>query len=367
MAKKPSALSKLNNTAPIAPPISDVSEPIASDVLSPSKPVNIAKEKPRGFWFKRKKSALDKLNSQPVSDAEYLRPQQDAPYAQAIDADQEGNPSIDIVEPQQEPFANEQVASTDAPNSDADISNSEAIPEPAPSINYTEYEDQLNAEDMLRRRRERVSAARRAGFEKFGLIAMTVACVYLLFLIFGVVKTEYVYNEDGRLVAQRMTYKELVALESFEDIKSEYMQARRLYETILRLDYKIAAGVEDPLLIAPEYETTLEQVDKLVIQIKALEVKDAKYNQLRSMLEIWVGTDAAVYCQKMSAAISRNDATAAADALVLRNAMYNDFTIISENITVLGSEVHGADVEEIKEWSPEKYINDNSGGLGGAI
>ena len=158
------------------------------------------------------------------------------------------------------------------------------------------------------------------------------------------------------LIRDDMSVEDARKLEDFERVQKTYMQACELYEAILELDNRTTAGVEDPLLMAPEYEAMLSDIDELVVQIMALKLNDSQYNQLRSMLQVWVGTDAAVYCQKMSAAISRNDATAAADALALRNAMYNDFTVISENIILVGSKIRGVDISEIEKWCADHSI-----------
>ena len=152
------------------------------------------------------------------------------------------------------------------------------------------------------------------------------------------------------LIRDDMSVEDARKLEDFERVQKTYMQVCELYEAILELDSRTTACTGDPLLMAPEYEVMLSDIDELVVQIMALKLNDSQYNQLRSMLQVWVGTDAAVYCQKMSVAISRNDAAAAADALVLRNAMYNDFTIISENIILVGSKIRGVDISEIEKW-----------------
>lgn len=158
------------------------------------------------------------------------------------------------------------------------------------------------------------------------------------------------------LMQDDMSVEDARKLEDFERVQKTHMQVCELYEAILELDNRTTAGTEDPLLMAPEYEVMLSDIDELVVQIMALKLNDSQYNQLRSMLQVWVGTDAAVYCQKMSAAISRNDAAAAADAMVLRNAMYNDFAIISENIILVGSKIRGVDVSDIEKWCAEHNI-----------
>lgn len=235
-------------------------------------------------------------------------------------------------------------------------------------IDYNDFETDLDAEDIKRGRKERKAAKRKAVLSKICLIVMLFACAYLLLLIYGVLKTEYTYDETGKVVAQRMSYEQLKASEDFKTVYNEYLQTRRLYEEVLKLDYRLAAGVEDPLLIAPDYEEILEQVDALTIQIKELsgDIADTRYTQVQEMLEEWVSTQIAVYCQNMSKAISRNDTEAASHALQYKNVAYNGFTIITENLLAIGSQVEGADLSELKSWSPEKFINDHIDGMGGA-
>lgn len=43
--------------------------------------------------------------------------------------------------------------------------------------------------------------------------------------------------------------------------------------------------------------------------------------------------------------------------------MYNDFSVITENIATLGYTVKGAEIEDIISWSPEKYVQEEIGGL----
>lgn len=109
------------------------------------------------------------------------------------------------------------------------------------------------------------------------------------------------------LIRDDMSVEDARKLEDFERVQKTYMQVCELYEAILELDNRTTAGTGDPLLMAPEYEVMLSDIDELVVQIMALKLNDSQYNQLRSMLQVWVGTDAAVYCQKMSAAISRSE------------------------------------------------------------
>lgn len=233
-------------------------------------------------------------------------------------------------------------------------------------INYDEFEYEIDLEDQLNARNERKRAQRRERVEKVKAIAMVMACAYLLFLTYGALNTSYAYDDNGKIYAQKLTVAQIQALNDFEKVANEYRQVRNIYEAALTLDYRIAAGIEDPLLIAPEYERLLEQIDGMAIQCQAMTVS-TQYTQLQSMLTYWITTDIAVYCQNMSAAISRDDATKAEKALEYRTAAYNDFSVITANITTMGATVEGADISDITDWSPEKYINQQIGDIGGNL
>lgn len=252
-------------------------------------------------------------------------------------------------------------------NQDNPISEVAPAPPPAvPDMDYNLYEAELERDELSRSVRTERAERRGILFNRIGMTMLIVGCVYLLFLIYGVLNTEYVYNDQGKLVPQVMSVEQIRAREDFEKIQSEYLQARRIYEVVLELDYRIAAGVEDPLLIAPEYEEALNMVNDLALQCQALSVSD-RYTQLHAMIKSWVTNDIAIYCQNMSKAITQNNSVAAGHALEAKAAVYNDFSIITANLTKLGETVDGVNLGDITEWSPEKYINESIGGIGGEL
>lgn len=234
------------------------------------------------------------------------------------------------------------------------------------SSNYTSMEMELEMQDELASRKERAAEQRHQLWVQFSTIALIIGCVYLIFLIYGTLNTQYVYNDEGHIVPQRMTVQKIQALEEFDTIATEYLQARLLYEEVLTLDYRIGAGIEDPLLIAPEYEAMLNRINDLIIQTQAVTVS-SQYAQVHEMLQTWIKTEISVYCQNMSTAIAQNNATAASHALEYKQYMYNDFSTITANLTALGSVVDGADIGEIANWSPESYVSEHIGALEGGF
>lgn len=245
------------------------------------------------------------------------------------------------------------------PNVQKTVADKDTIPE---SIDYDVYEEELLAEDLLKSRKEEKYENNRRIIRKITAFLLILGCVYLIFLIYGACNTKYVYSDTGEIVAQKMTFKEIEAVENFNEFSAQYLRARVIYEKALTLDYRVAAGVEDPIVVAPEYEELLNDINDLSISLQALEVSST-YVQLKTMLENWVQTDVAVYCQRMSEAISQNNSQYAEQALQYRNIMYNDFSLITENLVIIGQSLGCIDLENIVNWSPESYVQENIGGI----
>ena len=216
---------------------------------------------------------------------------------------------------------------------------------------------------MEERKQSRVDRRKKAITAAVRALLVTLS-IYLAFLIYGVINTQYMYNADGTIAPLVMSYNQIKQLDNFNRLAVQYRQARLLYEQVLVLDYRVTAGVEDLLIIAPEYEKMLASVEPLAIQLSAIEVP-AEFSQTKNMLLTWTKNDIAIYCQNMSRAISQNNDEYAARAIEYKSLMYQDFSVITQNLISLGMRVDGADLKDIMEWSPEKYVQDTLGVYGG--
>ena len=181
-------------------------------------------------------------------------------------------------------------------------------------------------------------------------------CIYLLVLIFGAAVTKYQYNSD-----EKMSVDDIRQKHNFDTILTQYEYCRSLYEKTLLLDYRVAQGQEDTLEIAPEYEALLDDVQNLSVKTDAISV-DTKYDQVKSMMVNWIKNDIAVYLQNISAAISENNTEKANNALQDKDRVYDDFSLITQNIVALGSSISGADLTDIKSWTPEDYVDQEING-----
>ena len=80
------------------------------------------------------------------------------------------------------------------------------------------------------------------------------ASVYMVFLIYGVFMTSFQYSEKNALVMPVVhTVQELEKRGNYSTVLSLYLKMRDLYEEVLVLDYRVAAGREEKAVLATEY------------------------------------------------------------------------------------------------------------------
>lgn len=199
-------------------------------------------------------------------------------------------------------------------------------------------------------------------FRRISMVLLTAACSYLVVLIYGSFITEFYYDDKGEVAPVIMSVSDISDKNEYNSIVGMYLQTRSLYETLLTLDYRMAAGTEDSMSIAPEYEATLDTVSALTTQIDAA-VINSKYTQIKNMLLTWVQTHAAAYCQYMSAAITQNDSDAANEAIAARQVLNDNFQLITQNIVTLGGEIKGYDLTDIENWSPDGFVQQTIEGV----
>lgn len=203
----------------------------------------------------------------------------------------------------------------------------------------------------------------RSGFVKKVIEALLIAvCVYVVFLTYGVFNTNYAYNDQGVIEPQVLTAQEIREKREFEVILYQYERCRILYEEVLMLDYRLAQGIEDPLLLSTEYADLISKegginVVDLAAKTQSLTVS-SKYAQLKDSLYYWIAEDMNGYLVNITSGITDNNADAAQAALEYKDALYDDFSTLTNNIITIGQSLNGVDMTEYIKWSPEGYVYD---------
>lgn len=217
-------------------------------------------------------------------------------------------------------------------------------------------EENLEMEELVQAHKEEVRQRKEQRFLKFMSGILIAGSVYLCFLIYGVFVTDYHYTDDGKIAPEILTVKDIKQEKEFDTVLYQYLKCRDLYEKALMLDYRLGKGEEDPLTIAPLYEELLDEVSDLSIKTDALTV-ETKYTKIKEMLLSWIKNDIAVYLQNMSSSISQNNSETAQNALSDRNRTYANFSNVTQNIVALGDQIEGVDLTDIKQWTPEDFVN----------
>lgn len=217
-------------------------------------------------------------------------------------------------------------------------------------------EDALLKEEQTEFDLEKHNEVKNRRFSRIIGIALGILCAYAVFLIYGVCVTTYEYQNDGTTIAKEMSVSDIKDRNDFNAILVQYESCRKLYEQVLSLDYRLSLGVEDQKLIAPEYESLLDSVEKVAVQINALvQETPTKYTQTVTLMQNWIQNDIALYLQNMSSAITLDDTEKATNALTDKENMYNDFAQITSNLASLGSVVSGVDLSTLNTWTPDGY------------
>ena len=192
---------------------------------------------------------------------------------------------------------------------------------------------------------------------RFAILLMVTGCIYAVFLVFGVIMTDYGYNSSGEVEAQVLSVKDIRARNEYDVIKVQYEKLRVVYEDILQLDAQLAEAVDGYAVIGGDYAGLMDETEDLGIKTDALTV-ESKYQPTKELMYSWIRDYAWNYLVAISQALTNNDSTAADSAIVYKNYMYTVFANITDNVITLGSGVKGVDLGDIRSWDPDVYKQD---------
>lgn len=228
------------------------------------------------------------------------------------------------------------------------------------------YEQELSARSLEKSKSQTKKWNGLKHLKKGFSIFLIILSVYMLFLVFGILNTDYVYNENNEVVPKRVSLSEINQLKNFQAIATQYYACRSVYEDVLMLDYRFAnaESQEELVLISAEYWKITDKMKDIGVAINALKLP-SEYTNVKNQLLTWTSEYMYWYCQSMSYSISDNSMEDYEKAVEFQSSTYTGFMIITRNLISLGTAVPGAenDVESMSSWSPEKYVDDQTGGL----
>ena len=217
-----------------------------------------------------------------------------------------------------------------------------------------DFDKELDFEDFQRIKKQTQRSVLSAKLSKVFLALILILCVYVAFLIYGVIQTNYVYNDAGAVEPEVLSVAQLDELNQYNELSSYYLRIRILYEDVLKLDYTLATNAEDSQVLAREYLSLLDDVSKLATDINAIQM-DTGYQGIINRMYEFVYTHTAVYLQNMNGALEGEDSEKANQALLGRESIESEFTTLTQNMVSLYQSTKGAKNGEIYEWSPASY------------
>lgn len=225
-----------------------------------------------------------------------------------------------------------------------------------------EAEAELEAWEVRKEHATKKQASFSAMRTKAATALLAMACIYIIFLIYGVFVTDYQYVDEGTVNPQLMSVVDIEEKDNFETVLVEYESCRMVYEQVLMLDYRVGQGEEDPLTISPLYTELLEgDVSTMLTKLNGSNV-DPKYNELNNLMYQWLDQDTAQYLQYIAEAITENDYEKLEAAYACQNSMYSDFSVITQSVVSIGESIKGIDISDIKNWTPEGYMEEEING-----
>lgn len=221
----------------------------------------------------------------------------------------------------------------------------------------SDYDYALEEENIRKMKRDVQKSHKKRVYSKAGKVLMIIGAVYILFLIYGCIMTDFDYDDSGQLVPVVMTYQNIKDKKEFEELIKYYFRTRTLYEDILRYDYELAKDSSLSVSLGTKYNGILDDIDKANTKVKAFS-PGIQYENLQNMLQNVIA-EMSAYANAMSKALLQNNSDAAAEALQRRNNVYQKFMTISNNIAVIADGIPGIDkkdIEDIMSWSPDDYL-----------
>lgn len=233
---------------------------------------------------------------------------------------------------------------------------SPAIQTPEPELDTAEdFDSFINEEDYKTIRRQERAAVMKSRMKQVVLSITVILCLYVAFLIYGLIQTNYIYNDNGEVVPEILSVEDLGTLSQYNALSNYYLRVRILYEKVLTVDYELTQNSENGALLAMEYTDLLDNVSKLSTDLEAAQL-DTAYTILLTQMYTLTNTHIAVYLQNMASALTTNSSDRASQAMAGREVIESEFATLTSNMAMLCNATNGANNGEIYSWSPTSFM-----------
>lgn len=186
-------------------------------------------------------------------------------------------------------------------------------------------------------------------------------CAYLIFLLFGMLVSDYYVDEKGVRQPIVLSLEYLEKREDYRELRQHYDTVSDLIVDMSIIDIHVANEDITNMEAATQYTALLnEKVDILIPKITAMELEEDQIVLQKSM-ETLLSNDIAVYLQKMIDGLKTGNADSVKTAMLWREKYLSSFDVIRGDMALLCESVK-VDPTNIKEWnlSDEALKKDSS-------
>lgn len=188
-------------------------------------------------------------------------------------------------------------------------------------------------------------------------IILILSIVYVLYLIIGVLSTEYYTDENGKKKAIKGDIETLETREDY-DILTEYIkQVREIMRDITIVDIKLANGTMSYGQAAVQYNSILnDRVDVIIPRLKTVEVR-TRHEHIKQDIQVILTNDIAFYLQLMNKGLQAQDMTNINDASMWKESMMQTYASIMKDIKEVALVLHREETDFF-DWELEKAVLD---------
>lgn len=204
----------------------------------------------------------------------------------------------------------------------------------------------------------RQPSAKRAGEgSPFVKALLIIAIIYIIYLILGILTTEYYTDDNGKKVAIKGDIETLENREDYDILTDYIKEVRDIMRDTTIIDIKVANGDMSYGQAAVQYNSILnDRVDVLIPRLKTVEVQ-TRNEHIKQDIQVILTNDIAFYLQLMYKGLQGQDMGSINDASVWKESMMQTYASINKDITELAKILHREDTEFFK-WELEKAVLD---------
>ncbi len=179
---------------------------------------------------------------------------------------------------------------------------------------------------------------------------LIVICLYIAFVIFGMLCTEYYIDDNGYRQPIEVNFSYLREREDYRELKKQFDSISELMVDITIIDIHLSNEEYTGMEAVTYYNKILnEQVDIMIPKITALELGQEQV-VMQETMETLLSNDIAVYLQKMVEGLRTGNADSIQTALVWRDKAFSSFEVLRTDMINLSKRVK-SDYRSIEEWN----------------